>query len=93
MHYSDINVGDNIAELIGVSAPVGEGDLLERQYGLVKPADPQPQSAVTSKQSSGQAQRLQGLMKLHEQKVSRGLKALRRTHASKSVNNSVSNKL
>lgn len=93
MHYSDINVGDNIAELIGVSAPVGEGDLIERQYGLMKPADPQPQTTLTSKQSSGQAQRLQGLMKLHEQKVSRGLKALRRTHASKSVNNSVSNKL
>ena len=93
MHYSDINVGDNIAELIGASAPAGEEDLLERQYGLMKLTEPQTHTAVTSKQGSGQAQRMQGLMKLHEQKVSRGLKALRRTHASKSVNNSVSNKL
>lgn len=91
MHYSDINVGDNIAELIGASAPAGEEDLLERQYGLVKLTE--PHSALASKLGSGQAQRMQGLMKLHEQKVNRGLKALRRTHASKSVNNSVSNKL
>lgn len=94
MHYSDINVGDNIAELIGANAaPGGEDDLLERQYGLGKIAEALPISTVGSKEGSGQSRRLQGLMRLHEQRVSRGLKALRRTHASKSVNNSVSNKM
>lgn len=101
MQYSDINLGDDIGAAIGVKTGDLADGLLEQQYHLGKyststsPPSVTQQSIAINQTAASEPlptnpteKKLVKLMKLHDEKVQRGMKALNRT-SSKSLNTSI----